>query len=283
MPDLRTRYEEIAAASHRVRQQSLADVTPIDAAHGFVDEVKIWQVVLQDRPEAAIFAQVISGLELGLFALASGLYRQSYGSLRLAVELIAGMSWFSSHRLDLAEWQAGEKDLIWREITNQEEGILSPRYRKAFFPEISEERKYNGLYAKLYRELSEHVHGNARTWASGPDDIVFDQNQQNEWLSKLETFTLVMHVILSLRYLQELSNEHLRTLNPVLRARASQVTAILKYFDDRLPPEPMPANPVGVEGSLTASVAESPYLEERTAPILETEAPRADSEERRSS
>jgi hypothetical protein len=54
MPDLRTRYEEIAAASHRVRQQSLADVTPIETAHAFVDEVKIWQVALQDRPEAAI-------------------------------------------------------------------------------------------------------------------------------------------------------------------------------------------------------------------------------------
>ena len=159
---------------------------------------------------------------------------------------------------------------------------LSSLSEGLFPPELNEERKYNGLYAKLYRELSEHVHGNARTWASGPDDIVFDQNQQNEWLSKLETFTLVMHVILSLRYLQEISNEHLTTLNPVLRTRASQVTAIIKYFDDRLPAHPAPVLAAD-EGYLTVPHAESSAPQERTAPILVVEPLRGDSEEGRSS
>lgn len=255
MSDLVKRYEEIAEATKRVREESLADLAPIDAAHVVIDEVRTWQTALIARPEAVIFAQVISALEMGLFALVSGLYRQAYGSLRLAVELIAGLSWFSCHRLDLAEWQSGGKDLIWREIINSEEGILSPRYRKAFFPELNEERKYNGLYGKLYRELSEHVHGNARTWASGPDDIAFDDNLHSEWLEKLETFALVMHVLLSLRYLQELSPESLTALELILRSRASQVTALTKFYDDRMPTQNSsqeksnPAVPVDVSGS----------------------------------
>jgi hypothetical protein len=216
--DLLKNYEEIAAATREVRRQSLTDLPPIEAAHYAIDEVRSWQQILQDRPESVVFGQIISGLELGLFALVSGLYRQAYGSLRLAVELLAALAWFSTSRLDLAEWQSGEKDLIWRDITNPDDGILSPRYRKAFFPELYEEKRYNSVFKKLYRELSEHVHGNAKTWGA-PDDIKFDKRLQDDWLAKLETFILVMHVLLSLRYLQEIAATHVLSLDPILRSR----------------------------------------------------------------
>src|SRR5215468_11239031 len=98
--DLPGHYDGIAEASRRVRTQSLADLLPIDTAHASLEEVRVWQKTLKDRPEAVVFAQIISGLELGLFALVSGLYRQAYGSLRLAIELAAGLAWFSTHRLD---------------------------------------------------------------------------------------------------------------------------------------------------------------------------------------
>lgn len=102
-------YEAIVMATAQVRSEAFNTPNPLTAAHESIDEIRLWQSVLQDRPEAMVFSQIISGLELSLFALTSGLYRQAYGSLRLAVELTAGLSWFSSHRLDLAEWQRGEK------------------------------------------------------------------------------------------------------------------------------------------------------------------------------
>jgi hypothetical protein len=231
---LARRYEEIDEATRSVRRQSLSEIPPIERAHAAIDEIRLWQAALRDRPEAIIFDQVIGGLEVGIFALVSGLYRQAYGSLRLAVELVAGMCWFSTHRLDLAEWQTGEKDLVWRDITNPDEGILSPRYRKAFFPELRDEKRYNGLNLKLYRELSEHVHGNVRTWSSNPNDIVFDRALHDEWLNKLETFMLVMNVTLSIRYLQEVPSQHLPRLDAILRFRIPQAEAIMKFLDDRL-------------------------------------------------
>ena len=169
-----------------------------------------------------MFEQINSGLELGLFALVSGLYRQAYGSLRLAVELTAGVCWFSTHRLDLAEWQSGERDLIWKEITNDEEGVLSPRFRKAFFPELTEERKYNGL----------------------------------------STYMVVTTVQLSLRYLQKVGDGNIERLAPNLRSRVGHVSAITKYLDERLPapaaaapgavPAPVPAPGVAAPGPVPA-------------------------------
>jgi hypothetical protein len=232
--DLKQHYDAISEAARRVRQESLADPTPLKAAHAALDEIRLWQGILDARPEASIFGQVVSGLELGLFALVSGLYRQAYGSLRLAVELSAGMCWFSTHRLDLAEWQSGERDLIWKEIANEDEGILSPRYRKAFFPELNEERKYNSLNKKLYRELSEYVHGNARTW-TGPDDIKYDEQLHRSWFEKLETCMVITTVMLSLRYLQEIGDTDVEKLAPILRRRVAHVSAIAKHLEERFP------------------------------------------------
>jgi hypothetical protein len=234
--DLKEHYDKISEAARLVRQDSLRNLAPLQAAHSAIDEIRLWQKILGARPEASIFDQIISGLELGLFALVSGLYRQAYGSLRLTVELTAGLCWFSTNRLDLAEWQSGERDLIWKEITNEDEGVLSPRFRKAFFPELNnEERRYNGLNKKLYRELSEYVHGNARTWA-GPDDIKYDEKLHRAWFEKLETYMVVTMVLLSLRYLQEVEDSAVGELAPNLRSRVGHVSAIAEYLDERLPP-----------------------------------------------
>jgi hypothetical protein len=171
------------------------------------------------------------------------------------VELTAGLCWFSTNRLDLSEWQSGERDLIWKEITNEVEGVLSPRFRKAFFPEFSnDERRYNSLNKKLYRELSEYVHGNARTWA-GPDDIRYDERLHREWFEKLETYMVVTTVLLSLRYLQEVDDSAVGKLTPGLRARVGHVPAIAKYLDERLPPgsKAVPA-PVATTASVAPAV-----------------------------
>lgn len=125
----------------------------------------------------------------------------------------------------------GGKDLIWRDITNPEEGILSPRYRKAFFPELRDEKKYNGLYQKLYRELSEYVHGNALTVDTA--NIIFSQKKHDGMLDKFNTYITVAHVILGTRYLQEISNQGIAALDPTLRLRASQIESFIAYLDDK--------------------------------------------------
>jgi hypothetical protein len=248
--DLKEHYDKISEAARLVRQDSLRDLAPLQAAHAVVDEIRLWQEILGARPEANIFDQIVNGLELGLFALVSGLYRQAYGSLRLAVELTAGVCWFSANRLDLVEWQSGERDLIWKEITNQDEGVLSARFRKAFFPELKEELKYNGLNKKLYRELSEYVHGHASTWA-GAENVKYDEKLHQAWFEKLDTYMIVTSVLMSLRYLQEVGDEAVRRLAPNLRSRVGHISAITKYLDERLP-APVAAMPASIGASAVA-------------------------------
>jgi hypothetical protein len=255
--DLKEHYDKISEAARAVRQDSLLDSAPLEAAHAAIGEIRLWQEILGARPEATIFDQIVSALELGLFALVSGLYRQAYGSLRLTVELTAGLCWFSTNRLDLAEWQSGERDLIWKEITNEDEGVLSPRFRKAFFPELNEERKYNGLNKKLYRELSEYVHGNARTWA-GQDDIKYDEQLHRAWFDRLGTYMVVTTVLLSLRYLQEVDDTAVGKLAPYLHSRVGHVAPITKYLRERLPPAPAPASPAPASAQGGAATPETP-------------------------
>jgi hypothetical protein len=63
--DLKEHYDKISEAARLVRQDSLGNLVPIQAAHAVVDEIRLWQEILGARPEASIFDQIASGLELG--------------------------------------------------------------------------------------------------------------------------------------------------------------------------------------------------------------------------
>ena len=157
-------------------------------------------------------------------------------------------------------------------MTNPDEGVLSPRFRKAFFPDLKEELKYNGLNKKLYRELSEYVHGHASTWA-GADDIKYDEKLHKAWLEKLETYMTVTSVLLSLRYIQEVGDDAVIKLAPKLRARVGHVTAIATYLDERVPAPP-PATATAEATGATPAVAPAPAeVAVATEPaVAETEA-----------
>src|SRR5205823_6653593 len=91
---------------------------------------------------------------------------------------------FSANRLELAEWLNGARDVKWASLIDQESGVLSTRYADAFFPELrGSVKNYNAIGSKVYRELSEFVHGNQHTWGGMTDQIVFSKELQSRWFS----------------------------------------------------------------------------------------------------
>ena len=71
---------------------------------------------------------------------------------------------FSTNRLDSADWQRGVFDISWARLIDSDQGVLSPRYANAFFPELKADiEEYREQAKTLYRTLSEFVHGNQYT------------------------------------------------------------------------------------------------------------------------
>lgn len=160
--------------------------------------------ILSARPEGIVLQHALNEATVGLFLLTSGLYRPAYLSLRLFLELSLACVYFSANRLELAEWMNGTNDIRWATLTHEESGILSARYANAFFPELRDSvRLYAAIANKLYRELSEFVHGNHHTWGT-TDQIVFDLTLQSRWLQNFQEAVTVVHYALCLRFMKEL-------------------------------------------------------------------------------
>jgi hypothetical protein len=158
-------YLALNDAARTSIEQSTDDPTGLGSAQDRVDDLSRWRALLAERPDSVVFWHALNEVTVGLFLLASGLYRPAFVSLRLFLELSLASVHFSTNRLELAEWLGGVRDVHWASLSDSEQGVLSPRYAKAFFPELSESVLiYNAIGRKIYRELSEFVHGNHHTW-----------------------------------------------------------------------------------------------------------------------
>jgi hypothetical protein len=232
MPNATTQfYLSLNEAARTSIEQATADPTELGNAQQQIDDLNCWGQVLTARPETVAFQNALQEATIGLFLLASGLYRSAFVSLRLFLELSLASVHFSVNRLELAEWLAGSRDIKWGALIDSDEGILSVRYASAFFPELSDTvRTYNAIGLKTYRELSEFVHGNHQTWGGATGQIAFNAQLQSEWLSHFSSASVVVGYTLCLRFLKELARPDLAKLAPIVGATLGHIEAVRDYL-----------------------------------------------------
>lgn len=189
-------------------EQATSDPTEFGPAQQRIHEMNHWRELLLARPDTIVLQHAINEVTVGLFLLVAGLYRPAFVSLRLFLELSLASVHFSVNRLELAEWLNGTHDVKWSSLIDQDSGVLSIRYADAFFPDLRiSVRNYNAIGSKVYRELSEFVHGNQHTWGGTTDQIVFNKELQSLWFSHFSAASTTVTYALSLRFLKDLKKE----------------------------------------------------------------------------
>ena len=211
-------YLSLNAATKVTIEKSTSDPANIGRAQERVDTMNAWLRVLDPRPEAVVFRHAVNEATVGLFLLASGLYRPAFLSLRLFLELSLATIYFSANRVELAEWLNGAADVKWAVLSNEETGVLSLRYADAFFPQLRDSvRMYNTIASKIYRELSEFVHGNHHTWGVLSDQIAFNSSVQDRWLEYFDSASAVVLYASTLRFIKELDKGQLKVISPAIQ------------------------------------------------------------------
>lgn len=153
------------------------------------------------RPECEVFDLSLKEYQHALNAVCHGNYRQAFTSLRLALELWLAAISFSSSEKDLRAWRARKQDIVWSNLIDKDNGVLSKHHIVLFFPEIEQHAAtFRVICEKLYRECSEYVHGNHHTHALLPQDISFNQKTFHDWCAKSDTFKLVCLFCYTYRY-----------------------------------------------------------------------------------
>lgn len=203
----------------------------IDNGIDFAKSLQIWLEVIPEDNYKILLTNSIQSLELSIISQSYCLYRNSFSSLRLSMEMLFGGIYFSTAIIDFIEWTKSSKDLNWNTINDLNNGVLSHRFCNAFFPELKESNEeYFTKSKNLYRDLSEYVHGNHHTWISSGAAIKIDENEIILFNKSLKAFFEIANFSLSLRYLKGIKKSQLEQIEPILMQTLNHVSPILQHL-----------------------------------------------------
>ncbi len=167
-------------------------------------------------PESIVFSQACREFQYSLEAILYGNYRHAFSSLRLALELFTASTFFSTNQLKLNLWMLGSSDIVWNAINDEQKGVYSHDFMKAFNPDLGSYRtQYMTLSAQVYRECSEYVHGNPDTHEDTALTIAYDVSKIVSFHDKVSTVRLCVLFQFFARYLLSLNSADKTKLEPL--------------------------------------------------------------------
>jgi len=210
-------YQKLNESCQTIFNSTIADLESFGKVHYFSTCLFEFADKLDDREEGNLLKVVSSQIEMSALSLSFGLYRQTFSSTRLALEMGLGVVYFSAFKLEHYEWLKGKADIKWSKIIDKENGVLSKRFANAFFPELSPfVEEYYATGATIYRQLSEFVHGTYETWeASG---LVLSKNDDliKKYFQYFDSVKDVLLFSLCCRFLKSFSSEKLDSMPFIL-------------------------------------------------------------------
>lgn len=215
MIDVKTHYDELAKKCNAIQLESLDSerTSIISESHSALFDYTNWLEVLKDRPEYSILKMAVREYQMAILSNTLGLYNQAFVGLRFFFERTLIAIQFSSKEIDLRLWQRGERDTYWQEIIDEDNGVFSHSFCRAFFPDLKDEIvHYRRIAQKVYRECSEYVHGNLSVQEKIPETLIFDDFLFNQWHNKAKTIKRVILFSLCLRYLKDIKPDRISTI-----------------------------------------------------------------------
>ena len=222
-------YKQLHAnCGHVLAESFSADVAGLHAAsHSFASDLEKWHGVLSIRPESVLIKAALFEYQFSLLAVIQGQYRQAFMALRLSFEMLLAAVYLSANELKLRYWIRGEEDIVWNALIDQETGVLSRRFVKAFWEELAEEAPhYRAMGQAVYRECSEYVHGNAITQTAIGGQVLFQQAVFQDWHEKAKTIRLVSSFAICARYVRLMDGTNRAELEGLLMDNLGHIPAV---------------------------------------------------------
>ena len=181
--------------------------------------------------QVPMFELSLSEYELSLIMAASGLYKQAMESLRFSLEHSLFAVVLSTDELKYRLWKAHEKDEIWAETTNAENGIFGSKFIKAFAPELFEyKNELQNITRNVYRESSEYVHGNFEIMQHVPMKISYSEDLYNDFVDKADSVAYIITFAFVIRFWDQLKDTTLADLESAIMAYLDTSPEILALY-----------------------------------------------------
>jgi len=225
-------FSQLNKTSQEIFNTTMTDSTNLGKTHSISSFIVEFSECLFEKEEKKMLRTVAIQLETATLNLSLGLYRQAFSSLRLAFEMGLGLIHFSVNKLEHNEWLNGDNDIKWAKLINEDDGVLSKRFSRAFFSELEKIiNEYNGKSKKVYREMSEYVHGNSDTWQQSGLNLKYNEELKNKYFELFKEVSEVLLFILNCRYLKSFNEEQIDSISEFLLEDLGHITAIREYLN----------------------------------------------------
>lgn len=224
-------YKFIVAKLVGISSKSLDedDMELFSSNHSFIHDFNCWLEILQNRPEYSILKNSIKEFQMSIVSNSLGMYQQAFTGLRFFLERSLVAILFSANEIELNLWKQGERDTYWSEITDDNNGVFSAKFCRAFFTELKDEiPHFKNITLKVYRECSEYVHGNHQVLQKLPETLEYSKEIFNEWNSKADVVKRVILFTLCLRYLKSMNKEEIKKINSSLSDEFKSIYPIIE-------------------------------------------------------
>ena len=170
--------------------------------HNFAADVELLIDALGEKQESEILRLGLQEYHYSLLSLVSGNYRNASKSLRLFFELGTSAIFFSAYRIKLRNWFTGQQDVNWKATADEETGLFSNQFISPFTKELAKNAKqYREIASRVFRELSEYVHGNFGTFQNSDETHKIDNDIVKVWFERCEAVQICLLYSYACRYL----------------------------------------------------------------------------------
>jgi len=199
--DIQEYFAKLNDESQKVFTQTTSAKEKLGTLHHLSSCVYEFSGCVLDPQEKGIMETVGAQLESATFNLALGLYRQAFSSLRLAFEMGLAAIYFSANKMELHEWLDGRMDIKWSRLVDEDNGVLSKRFAKAFFSDMTGYvEDYRNKAISVYRKLSEYVHGNNETWVNSGIKLSYKEDLFEKYFAYYKSVSEVILFVAICRY-----------------------------------------------------------------------------------
>lgn len=228
--DIQEYFTKLNAESQSVFNQSILQKDKLGNLHHLSSCIYELSVCVPDPQEKIILETVSTQLESSNYNLILGLYRQAFSSLRLALEMGLAAIYFSASKLELHEWLDGRMDIKWSKLVDEDNGVLSKRFARAFFSDMTDVvEDYRSKATSVYRRLSEYVHGNNETWVDGGIKLSYNEDLFDKYCSYYRVVSETILLSATIRYAKLFDDTELESLQ-FLPEEFSHILKIRELF-----------------------------------------------------
>lgn len=207
-------------------------IQSLSVTHNSIEALEALRALCAGRPEYVIYENAVHEFSFAILSAASARYRHAHISLRLFIEMALSSVLYSAHEIDVRLWERSSLDFSWARVTDLDEGIFSKKFLRAFFEDIADEgTQYRTIALKLYRECSEHVHGNANSHTESNKGLNYDGAAFSDLIDKINTARILVEFAMLSRYLALAAPEVQNEVEAVALGEFGHLTAVQSIYN----------------------------------------------------